>query len=157
MTTGTWQWRASGRAVGAVAAVAVALLAAPLSASAASGGTISFVGGITAPPLQISAGPAVSAMRVGAAHAQAVRQGTGVALTFNSSPGVVSGADVALHVVDVAQSRGAGVAAHFVDSGGRLAAAHGGHYRVGRDGGVLSLSPDRTGSATPVIVVVSYD
>ncbi len=157
MTTGTWQLRASGRAVGAIAAVAAALLTAPLTASAASGGMISFAGAITAPSLQISAAPVVSVMRVGTPRAQAAREGTGVALTFNSSPGVASGAHVALQVVGAAQSRGAVVAARFVDSGGRAAAAHDGHYRVGRDGGVLSLSPQRQGLETPVIVVVSYD
>jgi hypothetical protein len=145
--------RASGRAV---AAIAVALLAAPLTAFAADGGTIWFAGAITAPSLQINASPVVSAMSVGTANAQAARQEAGVALTFNSSPGVVSGADVAVQVVGTAQPRDA-VAARFVDSGGRVAAAQDGHYRVGHDGGVLSLSPKRIGSDTPAIVVVSYD
>ncbi|MGF6568736.1 hypothetical protein ABH945_000812 [Paraburkholderia sp. GAS333] len=63
---------------------------------------------------------------------------------------------MALQVVGAGTSRDA-VAARFVDAGRWVGAAHDGHYRVGRDGGVLSLSPKRAGSATPVIVVMSYD
>jgi len=153
MTNGNWHGRAPARTI---AAVAVALFVAPLTASAASGGTITFIGAITAPPLQISAAPMVSAMRLGAANAQAASQGAGVAVSFNAAPGVLSGADVALQPARAAQSRDA-VAARFVDSGGRVVAPHDGHYRVGRDGGVLSLSPKASRADTPVIVVVSYD
>lgn len=152
MTTNTWQQRRKGRVM---AAVAAALLGAPVMASAADG-TIWFIGAITTSPLQISAAPAVSTTRVGTANAQAARRGSDVSLTFNSSPGVVSGGDVALQVAGAAQSSDA-VATRFVDGGGRVVAAHDGHYPVGRDGGVLSLSPKPGGSGTPVIVVVSYD
>jgi hypothetical protein len=137
----------------------MALLAAPLTmsaAAAASDGTISFVGAIRAPSLQMSASRIVFAMPVGAANAHAVRQAAGVALTFNSSPDVVSGADVAVQAVGNAQPREA-VAARLVESGGRVAAADDGHYRVSRDGGVLSLAPKRPGADTRAIVVVSYD
>lgn len=153
MTSRTGQWRVSARAV---AAVMMTLLATPLTAFAADGGTIRFVGAITAPLLQITALPVVPAMRLGPANAQAARQEGGVALTFNSSPGVVSGADVALQVVGAGKSHDV-VAARFVDTGSRVGVAYDGHYRVGRDGGVLSLSPKRAGSDTPVIVVMSYD
>jgi hypothetical protein len=153
MTTGTWRLQAPSRAV---AAMAMALLVAPLAASAASGGTISFAGAITAPPLAVTEGPASSGARAATAGPQAGRQGQGVTLTFNSAPGVASGADVALQMIGTTQSRDA-IAVRFVDSSGRVAAARDGHYRVGRDGGVLSLSPKRSGADTPVTVVVSYD
>jgi type 1 fimbria pilin len=156
MTRQTWQSWAPNRAS---AAVAAALLMAPLAASAATvigGGTITFLGMITAPPLQISASPAVSAMRVAAIGGQAEREGSGVTLSFKSSPGVVSGADVALQVPGAAQSRDT-VAARFVDSGGHVLAEHDGHYDVGHDGGVLSLSPGRAAREAEVVVVTSYD
>lgn len=145
----------------AIAAVAAALLVAPLAASAASsagGGTITFIGTITAPPLQISAATAVSAMRQGTVGGHAARQGTGVTLSFIAVPGVVSGADVALQTPGGEPSRHV-VAARFVDSGGNVLAARDGHYEVGRDGGVLSLpeSPERAGQPAQVVVVTSYD
>lgn len=146
----------------AIAAVAAALLVAPLVASAASsagGGTITFIGTITAPPLQISAAPAVSAMRQGTVGGHAARQGTGVTLSFIAVPGVVSGADVALQTPGGEPSRHV-VAARFVDSGGNVRAARDGHYEVGRDCGVLSLSPEspeRAGQPAQVVVVTSYD
>lgn len=155
MTRDTSQGWASGQVAAALAAVAATLLAAPLAASAASGGgTITFEGAITAPSLEVAASPAIPAMRVRTGNTQASDQ-AGVDLAFNSSPGVVSGADVALEVVGARP--GDAVAARFVDSMGRAPAAREGHYRVGRDGGVLSMSPKRTGAQTPVIVVVSYD
>jgi hypothetical protein len=139
-----------------MAASAAALMSGPLTAAAASGGTISFVGAIAAAPLAITAAPAHSATSLKQAVVRTAGEREGVALTFNSSAGVVSGADVTLQALGSTQARDV-VAARFVDSGGRAGAAHDGHYRVGRDGGVLSLAPKRAGVETPVMVVVSYN
>ncbi|MFM0594607.1 hypothetical protein [Paraburkholderia dilworthii] len=50
------------------------------------------------------------------------------------------------------------VATRFVESDGRLASAtRDGHYKVGRDGGVMSLSPKNVAPDTRVKVVMSYD
>ncbi|CAB3784301.1 hypothetical protein LMG28614_01919 [Paraburkholderia ultramafica] len=49
------------------------------------------------------------------------------------------------------------VAARFADSRGQVAVARSGHYQVGRDGGVLSLSPKHAETDTRVTVIVSYD
>ena len=142
------------RTLGAMAA-AMTLLAAPLPASASAGGTISFAGAVVAPQLRMTAGSAAAA-QVGTAGAQARRLGSALTLTFSAPPGVTAGADVALQVNDGAPARDL-VAARFVDSGGRLAAPRNGHYKVGRDGGVLSLSPKHAETDTRVTVVVSYD
>lgn len=138
------------RALGAVAG-AMVLVTAPQMASAADGGRISFVGAIVAPQLQITAGTA----DVGAAGVRTARAGSALTLTFSAPPGVTSGADVAIQGNDGVPARDL-VAARFVDSGGRVAAARNGHYQVGREGGVLSLSPKRADTETRVIVVVSY-
>ena len=130
---------------------AVALLTAPPMASASSGGMIHFAGAIVAPYLQMT----VDAAPVGVAGAQAARVGS-LTLTFSAAPGVTAGADVTLRGNDGAQARDL-VAARFVDGGARVAAARNGHYRVGRDGGVLSLSPAHAEKDTCVTVVVSYD
>lgn len=150
MTHDTWHWRAPVRAM---AAVAAGLLLTPWIASAASGGTITFIGAITAPPLRIST---ASTTQQETADVRAASQVMGVAVSFSSAPGGVSGADVALQAVGAVRLRDA-VASRFAASGGQATAAPDGHYRVGRDGGVLSLSPVRAGSGTPVVVVVSYD
>ncbi|HZZ03849.1 hypothetical protein [Paraburkholderia sp.] len=138
------------------AAVAMAtLVAAPMPAVAASGGTISFSGAIVAPQLEISAAPAVA--RVDTEGARLAQTGSAVTLTFSAAPGVATGADVALLVNNGTTARDA-LAERFVDSAGRVfRAASDGHYRVGRDGGVLSLAPKNAALDTQVTVVVSYD
>ncbi|MFM0504934.1 hypothetical protein [Paraburkholderia caffeinilytica] len=159
MKTGTGQFGA----LGAVAAMAmlVALVAAPMPAVAANGGTISFSGAIVAPQLAISVAPAGA--RVDARGARFEQSGSAVTLTFSAAPGVATGADVALQVNSGAtahsgDARGDALAERFVDSRGRVfRAASDGHYRLGRDGGVLSLAPKNTGQDTRVTVVVSYD
>ena len=135
----------------------VALVVSPMPAVAASGGTISFSGAIVAPQLTISAAPA--GVVADAAGGRLARTGSAVTLTFSASPGVATGADVALQVNDGATARnGDALAERFVDSGGRVfRAASDGHYRVGRDGGVLSLAPKNAALDTRVTVVVSYD
>jgi hypothetical protein len=145
------------RTLGVMAAMAgtTGLLGAPVMASASAGGTISFAGAIVAPQLQMTAGTSISGARVGTAGAQAARAGSALTLTFSAPPGTTSGADVALHVNDGVPAHDL-VAARFVDSGGRVATARNGHYQVGRDGGVLSLSPKRADTDTRVTVVVSY-
>lgn len=143
--------------LGAVAAMAasVALVVAPVPADAASGGTISFSGAIVAPQLEISAAPAGA--RVDAKGARLAQTDSAVTLTFSAAPGVATGADVALQVNNGTTARNA-LAERFVDSGGRVfRAGSDGHYRVGRDGGVLSLAPKNTAQDTRVTVVVSYD
>ncbi|MFM0153784.1 hypothetical protein PQR05_28280 [Paraburkholderia sediminicola] len=143
-------------ALGAVAAMA-ALVASPMPAVAASNGTISFSGAIVAPQLAISAAPAPAGARVDATGGRLAQTGSAVTLTFSAAPGVATGADVALQVNNGATARDA-VAGRFVDSGGRVSrAASDGHYRVGRDGGVLSLAPKNAALDTRVTVVVSYD
>lgn len=153
-TTGRGWLRTFGKA----GAVVVAVLAVPPVASAASSddGTISFTGAITASPLQITLGSASAGITMGTTHTQAGDHEAGVTLTFNSSPAVTSGADIALQVIGATASRDA-VAARFVDSSGRVISATDGHYQVGRDGGVLSLSPKQGDAPTRVMVVVSYD
>ncbi|NMM00989.1 hypothetical protein HHL24_23995 [Paraburkholderia sp. RP-4-7] len=154
MKTGTWQFGA----LSAAAAMA-ALVTAPMPAVAASGGTISFSGVIVAPQLEISAGsaPAQAGVRVDAAGGRLAQTGSAITLTFSAPPGVATGADVALQVNNGATARDA-LAARFVDSGGRVfRAADDGHYRVGRDGGVLSLAPKNAAQDTRVTVIVSYD
>ncbi|SOE56733.1 hypothetical protein SAMN05446635_1123 [Burkholderia sp. OK233] len=143
-------------AVAAVAAL-VALVAAPMPAVAANGGTISFSGAIVAPQLAISVTP--TAARADATGARLEQSGSTVTLTFSATPGVATGADVALQVNSGATARnGDALAERFVDSTGRVfRAANDGHYRVGRDGGVLSLAPKHAGQDTRVTVVVSYD
>jgi hypothetical protein len=132
-----------------------ALVVSPMPAVAASGGTISFSGAIVAPQLTISATPAGAL--ADAAGARLSQTGSAVTLTFSASPGVATGADVALQVNNGATARDA-LAERFVDSGGRVSrAASDGHYRVGRDGGVLSLAPKSAALDTRVTVVVSYD
>lgn len=144
----------------AVAATAT-LVAAPMPAVAASGGAISFSGAIVAPQLEISAAPALApaSARVDARDARLARSGSAVTLTFSAPPGVATGADVALQVNSGATARnGDALAERFVDSSGRVfRAASDGHYRVGRDGGVLSLAPKNAAPDTRVTVVVSYD
>lgn len=143
-------------AVGAAAA-AVVLMAAPLTASASAGGTITFSGAIVAPQLEVSAARAAAAARVGTAGAQPGQRDSAVTLTFNAPPGVTAGADVALQVNGGTAARDV-VATRFVDSGGRVAAAaRDGHYKVGRDGGVMSLSTKKAAPETRVTVVMSYD
>jgi hypothetical protein len=141
-------------------AAAVVLLVTPLMAAASGGGTISFAGAVVAPQLRMTAGSvsaaAPAAALAGAVGAQAQRPGSGLTLTFSAPPGVTAGADVALQVNDGAPARDL-VAARFVDSGGRVAIARNGHYQVGRDGGVLSLSPKQAETDTRVTVIVSYD
>lgn len=148
MKTKAWRLRTLG---------AMVLLTVPLMASAAGGGTISFAGAIVAPQLHMTAGVAPAGARGGAAGNQAERGSAALTVTFSSPPGVAAGADVALQVNDGVPARNL-VAARFVESGGRVAEARNGHYQVGRNGGVLSLSPkyaDRTD--TRVTVVVSYE
>jgi hypothetical protein len=142
------------RTLGAVAG-AMTLLAAPLMTSASEGGRVSFVGAIVAPQLQITEGSAADGARGGVAGVQTAQAGSALTLTFKAPPGVTGGADVALQVNDGVPARDL-VAARFVDSGGRIAPARNGHYQVGRDGGVLSLSPKDARTDTRVTVVVSY-
>jgi predicted Zn-dependent protease len=144
-------------ALSAMAATAM-WLAAPMPA-AASDGTIFFSGAIVAPSLAISAAPALAPVgaRVDAAGARLAQTGSAVALTFSAAPGVATGADVALQVNNGATARDA-LVERFVDSGGRVSnAASDGHYRVGRDGGMLSLAPRNATPDTRVTVVVIYD
>ncbi|MFM0734813.1 hypothetical protein PQQ52_30485 [Paraburkholderia sediminicola] len=141
-------------ALGAIVAMA-ALGASPMPAVAASGGTVSFSGAIVAPQLAISAAPAGA--RVDAGGGRLAQTGSAVTLTFSTAPGVATGADVALQVNNGAPARDA-VVERFVDSGGHASrAASDGHYRVSRDGGVLSLAPKNAASDTRVTIVVSYD
>lgn len=146
---------------GAVAALA-ALLVVPTLAMASSGGTINFSGVIVAPQLEMSAGAGAGRASVGVSDASLERRDSAVTLTFRAPAGVVAGADVALQVNEGAVARDS-VAARFVDGRGRVSVeASGGCYRVGRDGGVLSLSAKKGeggGAAVGprVIVVVSYD
>ncbi|KXU86607.1 hypothetical protein CI15_17375 [Paraburkholderia monticola] len=152
------RWQTFGRTV-----AVVALLAAPLAVSAAStastastatGGVIRFVGMIVEPPMQISADTGPAGVAVDSASVAGQRFSRTV--TFSASPNGVSGADVALEVNGGTQSRDL-VAARFVDSTGRVAPAHDGHFAVNRTGGVLSLNAKRTDTDTRVTVVVSYD
>ena len=147
-------------ALSAAAAVAM-LVAASMPAMAASGGTISFSGAIVAPQLAISAAPAPaqSGARVDATGGRLAQTGSAITLTFSTAPGVATGADVALQVNSGATVRnGDALAERFVDGSGRVfRAASDGHYRVGRDGGVLSLAPKNAAPDTRVTVVVSYD
>lgn len=149
----TKAWRL--RTLGAMAA-AMALLVAPLMASASEGGTISFTGAILAPQLQMTAGSASAGAPVGTVGVQAQRLGSARTLTFSAPPGVAASANLALHVNDGAPAHDL-VAARFVGSGGRVAAARNGHHQVGRDGGVLSLSPKYAETDTRVTIVMSYD
>jgi hypothetical protein len=154
MKTGIGRFGAFG-----TAAVMTALVAASMPAVAASGGTINFSGAIVAPQLAISAAPVLvpAAARIGAGGGRLAQTGSTVTLTFSAPPGVATGADVALQVNNGATARDA-LAERFVDSGGRVfRAASDGHYRVGRDGGVLSLAPKNAAQDTRVTVVVSYD
>ncbi|NPT41368.1 hypothetical protein GNZ12_08565 [Paraburkholderia sp. 1N] len=142
----------------AVAAMA-ALVAAPMPAMAAGGGTITFTGMIVAPQLEVSAAPAPAqaGARVNAAGGRLAAAGSAVTLTFSTEPGVVAGANVALQVINGAKARDA-LAERFVDGSGHVfRAASDGRYRVGRDGGVLSLASKNAAQETQVIVVVSYD
>ena len=153
----TGMGRFGGLSAVAAMATLVALVAAPMLAVAANGGTISFSGAIVAPQLAISVAP--TGARVDATGARLEQSGSAVALTFSAAPGVATGADVALQVNSGATARnGDALAERFVDSRGRVfRAASDGHYRVGRDGGVLSLAPKHAGQDTRVTVVVSYD
>ncbi|MFM0366351.1 hypothetical protein [Paraburkholderia sediminicola] len=156
----TGMGRFGGLSAGAAMATLVALVAlvaAPMLAVAANGGTISFSGAIVAPQLAISVAP--TGARVDATGARLEQSGSTVTLTFSAAPGVATGADVALQVNSGATARnGDALAERFVDSTGRVfRAASDGHYRVGRDGGVLSLAPKHAGQDTRVTVVVSYD
>jgi hypothetical protein len=146
-------------AIAAMTALVVASMSTP--AVAASGGTINFSGAIVAPQLSISAAPAPAPARAGAridaGGARLASTGSAVTLTFSAPPGVATGANVALQVNNGTTARGA-LAERFVDSSGRVfRAASDGHYRVGRDGGVLSLAPKNPAQDTRVTVVVSYD
>lgn len=146
MRAKTWLWRVLG---------AMTLLMAPLMASASGGGAISFTGSIVAPQLQLTAGRAPVGARLGAAGGQAERKDSALTLTFSAPPGVAAGVDVALQMNGGAPRDL--VAARFVDSGGRVAAARDGHYQVGCHGGVLSLALKYANSTdTRVTVVVSY-
>ncbi|MFM0199837.1 hypothetical protein PQR53_08135 [Paraburkholderia fungorum] len=141
------------------ATVMTALVAAPMPAVAASGGTINFSGAIVAPQLVISAAPVLvpAGARIGAGGGRLAQTASAVTLTFSAPPGMATGADVALQVNNGATARGV-LAERFVDSGGRVfRAARDGHYRIGRDGGVLSLAPKSAAQGTRVTVVVSYD
>ncbi|MBN3846880.1 hypothetical protein G3N58_08570 [Paraburkholderia sp. Ac-20342] len=149
MKAETGRWPAFGRK----AAVA-ALLAAPLAASAATGGVIRFVGMVVAPQLEISADAVPTVASAGGAAVAG--QGLARTVTFGASPGVGGGVDVALEVNGDARSRDL-VAARFVDGGGRVTAARDGRYDVGQLGGVLSLSAQRADVDTRVTVVVSYE
>lgn len=153
--TRTQRFRTPGRAARAAVGLTAmtVLLAAPLSASAATGGRITFAGAVVAPQLQISAASAIPATGQGTSTARTEHS---VNVTFSATPGVVSGADVVLQTNGSAHQRDA-IATRFVDGGGRVGAAHDGHYQVGRNGGVLSVSPVRADTDTQVIVVVSYD
>ncbi|MFM0072084.1 hypothetical protein PQQ86_13010 [Paraburkholderia sediminicola] len=153
----TGMGRFGGLSAVAGTATLVALASAPMPAVAANGGTISFSGAIMAPQLAISVAPAGA--RVDARGARLEQSGSAVTLTFSAAPGVATGADVALQVNSGPTTRnGDALAERFVDSSGRLfRAASDGHYRVGRDGGVLSLAPKNAGQDTRVTVVVSYD
>lgn len=146
-------------AFNAAVSVMTVLVAAPEPALAASDGTISFSGAIVAPQLAISAAPALApaSARVNAGGGRLAQTASAVTLTFSASPGVATGADVALQVNNGATARDA-LAERFVDSGGRVfRAASDGHYRIGRDGGTLSLAPKNAAQDTRVTVVVSYD
>ncbi|PQV53116.1 hypothetical protein [Paraburkholderia sp. BL21I4N1] len=145
---------ATGRFVALGTAATLALMTAPLAASASEGGTITFSGAIVAPQLEVSAAPGA---RVGTMGALQGLQGSAVTLTFSGPPGVTAGADVALQVNGGASS-GDSMVTRFVERGGRLApATRDGHYKVGRDGGVMSLSPKNATPDTRVTVVMSYD
>lgn len=150
---------ATGRFVALGTAATLALMTAPLAASASEGGTIMFSGAIVAPQLEVAAAPAALGARVGTAGALQGLQGSAVTLTFSGPPGVTAGADVALQVNGGASSHSSdSVATRFVERGGRLApATRDGHYKVGRDGGVMSLLPINATPDTRVTVVMSYD
>ncbi|QQC64154.1 hypothetical protein [Paraburkholderia ginsengisoli] len=144
------------RTLGAIAGAMVSL-ATPLMAWAAAGGTISFSGAIVAPQLRMTTGVTSAGLPVATAGAQARRMEPALTLTFDAPPGVAAGADVSLQVNDGVPPRNL-VAARFVDNGGRPATARNGHYQVGRNGGVLSVSPARADTPdTRVTVVVSYE
>ncbi|MFM0647988.1 hypothetical protein PQR14_27035 [Paraburkholderia bryophila] len=152
---------ATGRFVALGAAATLALTTAPLAASASEGGTITLSGAIVAPQLEVSAAPVAPGARAGTAGALQGLQGSAVTLTFSGPPGVTAGADVALQVNGGAGSSlnsGEGVTTRFVERDGRIAVAtRDGHYKVGRDGGVMSLSPKHVTPDTRVTVVMSYD
>ncbi|MFL9866994.1 hypothetical protein PQR67_22690 [Paraburkholderia fungorum] len=153
MKTGTGRFGVLSAAV-----VMAALVAVPLQAMA-SDGTITFSGMIVAPQLEVSAAPAPvqAGPHVNAAGGRLTAAGSAVTLTFGAEPGVVAGANVALQVINGAKARDA-LAERFVDGSGHVfRAGSDGRYRIGRDGGALSLASKRAAQDTQVIVVVSYD
>jgi hypothetical protein len=157
--------RALIRFVGMVTVTTAALCGLQETAMAADGGRVYFFGGIVAPQFIVST--------VDEATSPSARMTTRVGLdasavmvAFKGPPGIASGADVALLVNDGAASRFGEAAfdtieTRFVGGAGQsLALGAGGRYRVGGDGGVLSLR-EKTGDVPsankPVTVVVSYD
>ena len=152
METGKrWYETVRKGAIGATVVAAVALLAAPLAASAANGGVIRFVGMIVAPQLTISADATP-----GIGDTSVSGQGRVRTVTFSASPGVGAGAHVALEVNGSAAVRDL-VTARFVDGNGHAVAADDGHFDVSRTGGVLSLTATRMSTQTRVAVLVSYE
>jgi hypothetical protein len=132
------------------------LLAAPLAASAATGGVIRFVGTVVAPQLAFSADATPAGAPAGVGSPSVTGQAQVRTVTFSAQPGVGGGADVALEVNGSKAARDR-VAAGCVDGSGRVVAARAGHYEVSRTGGVLSLTARRASADTRVTVVVSYD
>jgi hypothetical protein len=135
------------------------------TAMAADGGRVYFFGGIVAPQFVVSTVERVTRSSAGMTARVGLDAST-VRVAFKGPPGIVSGADVGLLVNDGAASRFGEAAfdtveTHFVgDAGQSLVRGAGGRYRVGGDGGMLSLR-EKTGNVPsankPVTVVVSYD
>jgi hypothetical protein len=153
------------RVVGTVTAMTAALCSLQETAMAADGGRISFFGGISAPQFVVSTVDGVTRSSARTTTGVGLNTST-VMVAFKGPSGIASGADVTLLVNDGDASRfGAAafdtIATHFVDGAGRSRAlGTSGRYRMGDDGGMLSLR-EKTGNVPsankPVTVVLSYD
>ncbi|TDN63404.1 hypothetical protein B0G77_7055 [Paraburkholderia sp. BL10I2N1] len=142
-----------------VAAMA-ALYVLPGAATAATSGRIYFSGAVVAPPFGVSYAPAVGSTAAGTTIRQA-SGAAGVRVTFDAPVGVAC-ANVGLQVLDVDGLRAPKtIATRFVDGTGHAVASDkDGRFRLGSEGGTLSLTP-RTGNGpsadSAVAVVISYD
>jgi hypothetical protein len=143
-----------------VAAMAAALYVLPDAATAATGGTIYFSGAIVAPPFGVSYAPAVEPSAAGTTIRQ-ISGAAGVRVTFDAPVGVV-GASIALQALGGDGLRAPRmIAARFVDGAGHtVASGKDGRFRLGREGGTLSLTPQAGNGPSAdraVVVAISYD
>lgn len=153
----------------ALSAVAVDSVAVASSGPAASsGGTIYFSGAIVAPQLEVSSATIAPAQgnTAGNTTARIASEMSALSVTFKAPRGFVDGAEIGLQTNDGTALRSdpaalASVAVRFVDSTGRAhAAGADGRYRVGSDGGVMTLSAKGVKVEAPkraITVVITYD